>query len=229
MVGSVLLADHDSSRAERLLEALVARGFEVRRSAEGADALESALTHIPDAVIIAPGLELIDPPTLAQLLRANPRTQRTRRLYLGEDEGGASELFDDSLPIDVDPESLAERLEALVTQRARLEAAWQERETAREVEGQLAQVALTDLLELFHANRRTGRVELRRPGGGGREEFGTIWLQDGQPVQARIGQVEGEKALFRMLTWSEGHFAFTPGLLRRHRHKSAVSYTLSGG
>ncbi len=209
-LGTVLVADPDAERAEALSETLSERGFTVKTSADGAAALESALTEIPDAVLIAPDLGVIDPPTLATLLRANPRTQRSRRVFLGETLPDAGGAFDDHRNPETDETPLADWLIGVVSEEARVEATWQKPESPREVEGQLTQIALTDLLELFHANRRTGRVELTRPGGGGREEFGTIWLRDGQPLEAKSGAVDGEKALFRLLTWTEGHFAFAP-------------------
>jgi hypothetical protein len=209
VAGAVLLADPALESRQEIGEALTQRGFSVRYADDGAEALEASLTEVPDVILMAPELGVIDPPTLAALLRANPRTQRTRRVLLGPlpEEAAA---FDDSFEPASGEGALADWLASQMATDARPEASWGPPESPSEVEGQLSQIALTDLLELFHANRRTGRVELTRPGGGGREEFGTVWLRDGQPLEAKVGPVDGEKALFRLLTWSQGQFAFSP-------------------
>jgi hypothetical protein len=89
-----------------------------------------------------------------------------------------------------------------------------EAEADHEVEGKLSQIPLTDLLQLFHMNRRTGTIELTRRESGAPEELGTILIREGNLVQATVGSVEGEKALFRLLAWCEGSFAFTPNPVR---------------
>jgi hypothetical protein len=89
-----------------------------------------------------------------------------------------------------------------------------EAEADHEVEGKLSQIPLTDLLQLFHMNRRTGTIGLTRRETGSPEELGTILLREGNLVQATVGSVDGEKALFRLLGWRDGSFAFTPNPVR---------------
>ena len=56
-------------------------------------------------------------------------------------------------------------------------------------------------------NRRSGTIELVRRESGEREERGTVWVRDGNLIQAAVGSVEGEKALFRLLAWRTGRSA----------------------
>src|SRR4030095_11650713 len=83
-------------------------------------------------------------------------------------------------------------------------------ETRDVVEGRLSQIPLADLLQLFHLNRRTGAIELRRRSPEGRTERRRISLREADVAQATCGSVEGEKALFRLLAWAEGSFTFRP-------------------
>jgi hypothetical protein len=78
------------------------------------------------------------------------------------------------------------------------------------VDGQLAQLPLVDLLQLFHVGRKTGTVEVVRPLPGGRRQVGRVLLRAGDVVGASVGAVEGEKALFRLLAWDRGSFSFRP-------------------
>ena len=210
--GAVLIADGNPARAKRIGEACSARGFATAFAPHGAAALEAALADVPDAVIAPLDLGLIDAQKLAEILRANPRAQGVRFIFLGrvpERERGAS-FFDEVLPPSADAEEIALRVESLLQQRERMDATWRDGEADRELQGRLSQIPLTDLLQLFHMNRRSGTIELARRETGEREERGTIWVRDGNLVQAAVGSVEGEKALFRLLGWRDGTFSFAP-------------------
>ena len=212
MSGAILVAHGDRRRAEQIGEACAARGFTTTLVAQGAAALETALADVPDVVVAPLDLALIDARKLAEILRANPRAQGVRFVFLGRMAAADRQesYFDEVLPPDSEPEEIAARIEGLLAQRARIDAAWRDAEADRELEGRLSQIPLTDLLQLFHMNRRTGTIEISRRDSGGREERGTIWVRDGNLIQASAGSVEGEKALFRLLAWRDGSFSFTP-------------------
>ena len=209
----ILIAGDDQRRAVRLAEACGARGYSTAFARHGAAALEVALGDVPDILVAPVDLELIEAPKLAEILRANPRTQAVRVLFLGHDQSAARErgYFDDTISLGAGAEDIALRIEAMLAQRDRIDAVQREADAEQEVQGKLAQIPLTDLLQLFHMNRRTGTIELVRTEAAGREERGALVLRDGNLIQATTGRVDGEKALFRLLAWSEGSFAFTPG------------------
>jgi CheY-like chemotaxis protein len=210
--GSVLVADGNRARARRVGEACGARGLAVAYAPHGAAALEAALSEVPDVVVAPVDLPLIDARRLAEILRANPRSHGVRFVFLGRLPAKEREAswFDEVLAPSADADAVAVRVEALVAQRARIDAAWRDAEADRELQGKLSQIPLTDLLQLFHMNRRSGTIELVRRGSAEREERGTVWVRDGNVIQAAAGPVEGEKALFRLLAWPDGSFSFTP-------------------
>jgi len=209
----VLIADGATSRAREISSACTARGYAVTLTTDGPSALEAALADVPDVLVAPLDLALIDAPQLAKILRANPRTQAVRVLFLGPE--GRIQLdqgfFDDVVAEDSDADDIALRIEAMLAQRERFDAVEREAEAAQEVQGRLQQIPLTDLLQLFHMNRRTGTIEVERTEAGGAEERGTLVLREGNLIQATTGRVDGEKALYRLLGWPDGSFAFTPG------------------
>jgi len=210
MAREVLIADGDAGRAKRLQEACAALGFSTRGADHGAAALELALAEVPDVVVAPFDLPLIDAARLADILHANPRTAGVRFLFLGRPLLGAGEPGpgDEVAPADLEAVEVARRVEALCSRLAELDEVGQVDEDA-EVEGKLSKIALADLLQLFHQNGKTGTLELSRPTPRG-EQSAVIHLDQGELVHAAAGAVEGEKALFRLLGWSEGSFAFTP-------------------
>lgn len=209
--GVILVADAELERAKGVEEACLARGYRVHVAQHGAAALESALADVPDVLVSAAALPLIDAPKLAEILRSNPRTQALRFVILGArpSDTGPFAFADEAVPEPVDPDEVASRVDALLAQRARLEAAHGTTSQGHAVEGQLSQISLADLLQLFHLNRRTGILEVVRRDAVSREERGRLQLREGNVVQASLGAVEAEKALYRMLTWRTGAFAFS--------------------
>jgi CheY-like chemotaxis protein len=208
--GLILIADGDLDRAKRIEQACVARGYEANIVRHGAAALEAALSEIPDVLILPEGLPLIDAPKLAEILRSNPRTQAIRLVVLGEPGfAGSASFADELLSPTAAAEEVIQRVDIMRAQQARIEAMERTGEGHREVEGKIAQIPLPDLLQLFHLNRKTGTIDLVRRDSEGREERGRLYVQDGSVIQACVGSVEGEKALYRLLAWKGGSFAFT--------------------
>jgi len=213
VTSGILIADGHEGRARRIGQACSRRGLRARYAHSGAAALEQALAEIPDLVVASPDLPLIDAAKLGDILAANPRTQSVRFLFLARGPGQQRSRggFDESLPPSTDPEEIALRLESMLAQRERMEAVERDARARHEVQGKLSQIPLVDLLQLFHMNRRTGTLDLSRREAGGGEERGSVGIRDGNIVHASAGpSVSGEKALFRLLAWSDGSFAFTP-------------------
>lgn len=209
MSRTIVIADSDAARSDRVRGACAARGFRVRSAHSGAEALELAISEVPEVLIAGGNLDTIGPAKLVEILRTNPRTRRIHCLLLGVP---AAQLRDEwcavALPDDADAEEVGDQAAAWITT---LDAGESEDAKVREeIEGSLSQIPLTDLLQLFHLNRRTGAFDMVRRGSDGRSDSGRILFRDGDIVHAAVGNAEGEKALFRLLTWTEGTFGFRP-------------------
>lgn len=208
----VLIADGDSTRQKALADACTARGHVVDRASHGPGALELALERPPGAVICPVDLPVIDGARLAEILRANPRTRALCMVYLVEDELDAPLSLDLRDRVVASPwaeQDVLEQLEAIAERRGRSDDAARD----AELEGKLAQIALVDLIQMLHLSRKTGTLRVTAEGAA---EPAEILLHEGQLVDAvqtlRDGStIGGEKALFRMLAWRQGHFSFAPG------------------
>jgi CheY-like chemotaxis protein len=206
----VLIADSNVDRAHAIADACQHAGLRARTAAHGAAALELALGEQPDALVAEVELPLIDGPRLAEILDANPRTHGMGVLFIGDGEAANAGGEGQILPGEADAETIGRFLEALMKNRRRAEPASSDPNDGG-VEGQLSQIALPELLDLFHVNRRTGMVELRQTTGR-RAEAGRVWICDGEIVHAEAGPVEAEKALYRLFTWRRGSFVFKPAV-----------------
>ncbi|KIH76665.1 protein of unknown function [Geoalkalibacter ferrihydriticus] len=186
-------------------ESLLRRGFEVESRVDGTQALERALALVPDLMVVDVDLPLIGAARLAQILRANPRTDKLAFIFVGP-EGGEVEGFrrhrDHYL---VRPFNTEQVLSVTLGHLMRRERTEQVTRQSKQVEGNLEQVSLTDMLQIFGHNRKDGTLTLECD-----ERRGTIALLEGGVINARVGRVEGEKAFFRLLSWERGRFSFFP-------------------
>ncbi|MCG6963329.1 MAG: DUF4388 domain-containing protein [Acidobacteria bacterium] len=74
------------------------------------------------------------------------------------------------------------------------------------LQGSLSELSLPDVIQLVAVSGKTGAFHLVKEG-----LKGSIFLKEGQIVDARIGELQGEHAVYEMAIWSEGEFAFNPG------------------
>jgi hypothetical protein len=72
-------------------------------------------------------------------------------------------------------------------------------------QGSLSELPLPDILQLVAVSGKTGRFTIKNE-----RDTGRIYLSDGQIVHAKLGQMEGEEAVYELAIWTEGDFVFSP-------------------
>jgi len=73
-------------------------------------------------------------------------------------------------------------------------------------QGSLKELPLPDIIQLVSVSGKTGKFTLTRD-----QERGHIFLKNGQMVDAAIGDLTGEEAIYALAIWNSGEFQFTPG------------------
>jgi len=74
------------------------------------------------------------------------------------------------------------------------------------LQGSLSELSLPDVVQLVSVSGKTGAFEIQ-----GEHETGRIYLRDGQIVDALVGNLRGDSAVYEMAIWSQGTFIFEPG------------------
>ena len=74
------------------------------------------------------------------------------------------------------------------------------------LQGSLSELPLPDVIQLVSVSGKTGAFEIQ-----GEHEAGNIFLRDGQIVDATVGRLRGDAAVYEMAIWSQGSFVFRPG------------------
>jgi hypothetical protein len=74
-------------------------------------------------------------------------------------------------------------------------------------QGSLKELPLADIVQLVAVSGKTGMFSLTRAA-----ERGVVYIQNGQITHAKVGETEGEDAIYALALWSQGDFQFSPGV-----------------
>ena len=204
----VLVVDSDLSALRGLQEILRRAGHDVIVATDGALALNKALAAPPQLIVTATEMPLLDGFKLCQFVRTNPGTRDLPFVFMTSKETTAADLGrhlrpgDEFLLKPIREEELLARVGAILTRGRTAGAAGDDQQRLL---GTLTEINLTDLLQILRMNRRSGLLEVETEG-----RRGTIFLNEGEVVDAEVGRFHGEKAFYRTLEWTGGRFEFRP-------------------
>ncbi len=74
-------------------------------------------------------------------------------------------------------------------------------------QGSLSELPLADIVQLVAVSGKTGLFSLSRL-----SEQGFVYVHNGQITHARVGDIEGEDAVYALALWRQGSFQFSPGV-----------------
>ncbi len=74
-------------------------------------------------------------------------------------------------------------------------------------QGSLNELPLADIVQLVAVSGKTGMFSMTRA-----SEKGYVYLSNGQITHAKVGELEGDDAIFALALWSQGTFQFSPGV-----------------
>lgn len=205
MTGKVLVVDADEATRFALAEAISARGHAVTAATDGRTGLQAAVETSAEVVLVDRDIKVFDIRTFLDVLRDNPRTNRAAVLVMGQGDLAHLAVIDgraEPIVKPFHPVEIANRVDGIVRRM---------REPSREPElrGDLSQVALWDLLQVFATSQRTGRLRVETEGASG-----DLYVREGRVVDATQGASTGEKAFYRIVGFERGTFHFVPGLTR---------------
>lgn len=205
----ILVVDNDMSVLQKVEKTLQKKAYEVHLATDGALAINRALTSPPDIVVSAVEMPLLDGFKFCQLMRTNPVTKDVPFVFLTSKRTSPRRLgrflrpFDEFLLKPFKEEELLGRITGLLVRMEKVtEVATRDQQALL---GTLSEITLMDLLQVLRMNRRSGLLDLQQDG-----RLATVYISEGEVVNARLGKFEGEKAFFRLLDWSRGKFEFRP-------------------
>jgi DNA-binding response OmpR family regulator len=206
---TLLLVDADA-RSARLLEVNLRKaGYSVTLAVDGQDALEKLELSAPDLVLADTHLPKIDGYQLVRRMRDRPEWAPIPVIFVSaqrsiEDRIRGLELgVDDHLGKPVFVRELLSRVELVLARQTQESFATQRRhaEGRTQFSGSTADITVVDLLQTFEVSRKSGVVHLTR-----RDQTAAVYFREGKVIDAELGGLRGEDAIYRALIWSEASF-----------------------
>jgi CheY-like chemotaxis protein len=204
----LLLVDADP-RSVRVLEvSLKKSGYSVTTASDGADALAKIDFSAPDLILSDTRLPRLDGYELVRRMKDRPEHAHIPVVFLTsqksiEDKIRGLELgVEDYLTKPIFVRELIARVNLLLARRTqeRMATAMPMSRRTR-LSGSLEDMGVVDLLQTFEISRKTGVGKI----GNGRREA-RIYFRDGKVVDAELGRLRGEEAVYRALIWTTGTF-----------------------
>lgn len=210
----LLLVDADP-RSVRVLEvSLKKAGYIVTTATDGQDALAKITYSAPDLILTDTRLPRLDGYELVQQIKERPEHASIPVVFLTsqrsiEDKIRGLELgVEDYLTKPIFVRELIARVNLLLARRTHDNLATSLPNNRRtRLSGSLEDMGVIDLLQTFEVSRKSGVARI----GDGRREV-KIHFCEGKVVDAELGRLRGEEAVYRALIWSTGTFEveFTP-------------------
>ena len=200
----VLVADDNP-----LVRDLMAHGLgplcEVIVASDGADALLKAVDELPDLIITDFKMPGLDGRQLYEKLRARESTRKIPFIFVatrGDIEEKLRPLItaEDFLP---KPFFVADLVRSAkrVMDRLHLEKLQQRAVRPGLIQGRIEEMGVAELMQSLEMGQKSCRLALRRG-----EASGELFFSAGQCKHARLGDLEGDPAVFQVVQWTDGEF-----------------------
>ncbi|MEP7052663.1 MAG: response regulator [Pseudomonadota bacterium] len=204
----LLLVDADP-RSVRVLEvSLKKAGYSVTTATDGADALSKIEFSVPDLILSDTRLPRLDGYELVRRLKEHAEFAQLPVVFLTsqksiEDKIRGLELgVEDYLTKPIFVRELIARVNLLLARRTQEKMATSMPNSRRtRLSGSLEDMGVVDLLQTFEVSRKSGIARISD----GRREA-RVFFRDGKVVDAELGQLRGEEAVYRALIWISGTF-----------------------
>jgi CheY-like chemotaxis protein len=193
-----------------LVRDLVVKGLEsiceVEPAADGADALLKVIDDPPDVILCDYKMPGLDGRQLFEKLRGREKTRHIPFLFMA----GRADIEERLRPlVDGVEEFITKpflvkylvRITKKVVDRLHLEKLQKRASRPGVIQGRLEEMSMTDLMQSLEMGQKSCRLIVQKGG-----EQGELYFASGQCRDAKIGHVDGDDAVYKVILWTEGEF-----------------------
>jgi CheY-like chemotaxis protein len=193
-----------------LVRDLIVKGLEhacdVVTAADGADALLKVVDNPPDVILCDYKMPGLDGRRLFEKLRAREATRHIPFLFMAsraDIEERLRPLVDGVEEFITKPFLIKDlvRITKKVVDRLHLEKLQKRASRPGVIQGRLEEMSMIDLMQSLEMGQKSCRLAVRKGG-----EQGELYFASGQCRDAKIGKVEGDDAVYKVVLWTEGEF-----------------------
>ena len=201
----------------RVLEVSLRKaGFTVTTAVSVQDALDKLELDAPDLIISETTFPDGDGFDLRRRVRAIPEWAEIPFIFLTAEAAIENKIrglelgVDDYLTKPIYIKEIVTRINILLQKRQR--ARFEERRDGRtRFAGRVADMPVVDVIQTIEISRKSGVIQFT----GERGRQAAIYFRDGRVIDAEANALQGEDAVYRLLTWSEGEFEVVFRTVRR--------------
>lgn len=180
------------------------------------DALDKLELHVPDLIISETAFPDGDGFELPRRVRATPEWAEIPFIFLTAEAAIENKIrglelgVDDYLTKPIYIKEIVTRINILLQKRQRTR--FEERRDGRtRFAGRVQDMPVVDVIQTIEISRKSGVIQFV----GERGRQAAIYFRDGRVIDAEAGTLQGEDAVYRLLTWSEGEFEVVFRTVRR--------------
>jgi len=202
---TLLLVD-DNPLVRDLIEKGLEPVCEVVIAADGADALLKIVDDPPDLVVCDYRMPGLDGRQLYEKIRGRQQTKSIPFIFLASRSDIEEKLrpivdgVEEFIPKPFFLKDLV-RSAKKVVDRLQLEKLQHRQVRPGVIQGRLEEMSIMDLMQSLEMGQKSCRLTIRRG-----DETGELFFSSGQCKDARMGDVEGEAAVFQAVKWPDGQF-----------------------
>ena len=179
---------------------------EVSVAMDGADALLKATGDPPDLILSDYKMQGMDGRQLFEKLRAREKTRHIPFVFMASQpdiEERLRGLVDGVEEFVTKPFLIKDlvRVTKKVVDRLLLEKLQKRASRPGVIQGRLEEMSMTDLLQSLELGQKSCRLMVHKG-----SEQGELYFTSGQCRDAKIGNTEGDDAVYKVILWTEGEF-----------------------
>src|SRR5882757_8779133 len=201
----LLLAD-DNPLMRDLISKSLEHFCEVVIASDGADALLKVIDDPPDVILCDYKMPGLDGRQLFEKLRGREATRHIPFLFMASRTDIEEKLrpLVDGVEDFISKPFLAKdlvRLAKKIVDRLHLEKLQKRASRPGVIQGRLEEMSMIDLLQSLEMGQKSCRLHVQKAG-----EAGDLYFASGQCRDAKIGNLVGDDAVYKVLLWTEGEF-----------------------
>ncbi|HXY01761.1 MAG TPA: response regulator [Candidatus Limnocylindrales bacterium] len=193
-----------------MVRELIAKGLdpfcEVLVAPDGADALLKVIDEPPDLILCDFNMPGLNGRQLFEKLRGREATRHIPFLFMasrGDIEERLRPLIDGAEDFIAKPFLLKDLVRSAkkVIDRLHLEKLQKQASRPGVIQGRLEEMSMTDLMQSLEMGQKSCRLQVKKG-----SERAELFFTSGQCRDAKIGNIAGDDAVYKVILWSEGEF-----------------------
>ena len=203
---NLLLVDSDPKSLRVMEVSLRKTGFSVTTAVNGADGIEKVKISAPDLIISDTRMPEMDGFEFCRHLKEDAKLASVPFIFLTSEKSVDSKIkglelgVDDYLTKPIYIKEIVTRIKILLEKKEK--ESLERRDPRSKFSGDLADMGVVDLIQTIEIGRKTGIIHFSRGG----NEVGRVYFRNGKVIDAELGKLTGERAVYRLMVWNEGTF-----------------------